>query len=96
MLNYLQFIKQKPLPMLYGAIRMDNGQVKFGFFKAKWNKWSNTMCYQYYTMKGNKGAGGFNLAAAYNGYANGSLKVVNPGDVLICAEEENVIVPTIK
>lgn len=94
-MSYLEFIKQKPLPMLYGSIRMDNGKVKYGFFKAHWNKWSNTMCYFYYTMNGNKGSGGFTLASAYNSVSDGRLKIVKAGDVLI-GENGNIIVPEIK
>ena len=92
-LTYQEFRKQSPL--LTGSIRMPNGQIKSGLFKRGWNKWSNSPCYDYYTYKGRKGAGGFDLAAAYDGYNNGRLKIVKAGDRLVGVDGE-IIVPDIK
>ena len=84
---------RKQLPILYGAIKMPNGQIKTGFFKALWDKWSNSMCYSYFTFKGNKGSGGFTLGRAYTGYQGGWLKAVIPGQKLQFVGMEEVTVP---
>jgi len=60
--NFLEFAKKPPI--LEGSICV-NGKQKEGIFKPKWNKWSNTLCYQYYTFNDRMGSGGFTLMKAY-------------------------------
>jgi hypothetical protein len=54
-----------------------NGRNKSGIFKPEWNKYSNSVCYRYYTYKGHRGEGGFTLSRAYYYFENGTLFLNN-------------------
>lgn len=65
-----EFMHEKPI--LKGNIFV-NGRNKSGIFKPEWNKYSNSVCYRYYTYKGHRGEGGFTLSRAYYYFENGTL-----------------------
>lgn len=73
-LTYAQFSEQKPT--LWGSILV-NRKVKFGKFLPRWNKYSNSLNYMYFTETGNRGSGGFTLRKAYELLCNGSLSLEN-------------------
>jgi hypothetical protein len=75
-MDYIEFAKAPPI--LYGYMTV-NGKQKIGSFKAEWNHNSNSLCYQYYSPKGNKGQGGFTLMKAFNLFAANRLST-NPAD----------------
>ncbi|MDR2003357.1 MAG: hypothetical protein LBQ74_10035 [Prevotella sp.] len=61
-------------PTLYGWI-MVKGSQKIGTFKPKYNKYTNTIQYTYYTENGNKGLGGFSLTQGYHLLNRGQLSL---------------------
>lgn len=69
-MSYVSFLKQKPV--LYGNITV-NGVGKFGMFRATYNPLTNKDDYQFYTLKGKKGKGGFTMDKAYSLFKNGKL-----------------------
>jgi hypothetical protein len=69
-----EFMHEKPI--LKGNIFV-NGRNKSGIFKPEWNKYSNSVCYRYYTYKGHRGEGGFTLSRAYYYFENGTLFLNN-------------------
>ena len=71
-MNYLQFIHEKPV--LIGYIKVGN-KIKYGMFQPKWSKYSNSIAYIYYTMKGYRGTGGFTLNRAYYLLKTGALQL---------------------
>ena len=73
-MTYFEFAEKKPV--LYGHIT-HNGKRKSGQFRPCWNKWSNSLCYQYFTEKGRKGAGGFTLRKAHHLFINGRLHLAH-------------------
>lgn len=77
-MNFIDFAK-KPPAVLHGTITV-NDKAKTGQFRPKWNHWSNSLIYAYYTETGRKGTGGFTLKRAYNLYQSGQLtiKPANP------------------
>ena len=72
-ISYPEFARQKPV--LYGQIMSANGVSKIGSFRPVWNKWSNSMVYNYYSPQGNKGKGGFTLMRAWKMLQSGGLSV---------------------
>lgn len=64
MQTYLEFMRNPP-QILYGQINV-NGKAKFGEFRYTFNYFSNCWIYQYYTLKGKKGTGGFTVKRALN------------------------------
>lgn len=50
-------------------------KIKYGMFQPKWSKYSNSIAYIYYTMKGYRGTGGFTLNRAYYLLKTGALKL---------------------
>ena len=73
-MTYLDFLKEKPI--LYGSITV-NSKEKLGFFKPKFNRYSNNIEYQYYTLNGNIGKGGFTMLRAFNLLNINALKLAS-------------------
>nr|DAL97766.1 MAG TPA: hypothetical protein [Caudoviricetes sp.] len=69
-MSYLSFVKERPV--LYGNIVV-NGVGKFGMFRSTYNPLTNKDEYQYFTLKGKKGTGGFTMDKAYSLYKNKKL-----------------------
>ena len=71
--DYHDFVQKNKT--LYGTIRI-NGKDKYGMFKTKYNKYSDTTEYRYHTLNGRLGSGGFTMMKAYMLYKNGKLTKV--------------------
>ena len=71
-MTLLDILQNKPT--LYGFI-MVKGSQKIGSFRPKYNKYTNTIQYAYYTEKGNKGQGGFSLNTGYHLLNRGQLSL---------------------
>lgn len=71
-MTLLDILQNKPT--LYGSI-MVKGSQKIGSFRPRYNKYTNTIQYAYYTEKGNRGQGGFSLNTGYHLLNRGQLSL---------------------
>lgn len=71
-MTLLDLLQNKPT--LYGFI-MVKGSQKIGSFRPKYNKYTNTIQYAFYTEKGNRSQGGFSLAKGFNLLNRGQLSL---------------------
>lgn len=71
-MTLLDILQNKPT--LYGSI-MVKGRQKIGSFRPKYNKYTNTIMYAYYTERGNRGQGGFTLNTGYHLLNRGQLSL---------------------
>lgn len=71
-MTLLEILTTKPI--LYGWA-LCNGAQKIGTFKPKYNKYTNTIQYRYYTERGNIGQCGFSLKRGYELLTKGQLSL---------------------
>lgn len=71
-MTYSEFAKQTPI--LYGQINVCE-KSKIGQFRPEWNRYTNSLHYQYYSFSGNKGEGGFTLIKAFKLFEGNRLSI---------------------